>query len=122
MAGRIVISTLNDDTGILATQNGMRGIAKAWVLYNSSSQTVTSSYNVSSVTYNGTGTFTVNFTTAFANNSYATVATTARGDNANGTCMIALGTNTTTSIQIKCVVSSSTLFNDGYNSVVCFSS
>ena len=34
MAGRVVVSTLNDDTGVLATQNGMTGIAKAWANWN----------------------------------------------------------------------------------------
>jgi hypothetical protein len=71
MAGRLTVSTLNNDTGVLATQNGMTGIAKAWVNYNGSTQTILSSFNVSSVTYTGTGNYTVNFTTALPNSNYS---------------------------------------------------
>jgi hypothetical protein len=71
MAGQLTISTLNDDTGVLATQNGMRGIAKAWVNYNGSGAAIRNSFNVSSITVNGAGDYTVNFTTAMANANYA---------------------------------------------------
>jgi hypothetical protein len=70
MAGKIVVSTLNNDTGVLATQNGMTGIAKAWVNFAGASGTVNGSFNVSSVTRNGTGDYTVNFTTAMPNTNY----------------------------------------------------
>ena len=43
MAGTVVLSTLNDSSGVLATQNGMTGIAKAWVNYNGVAQTITGS-------------------------------------------------------------------------------
>ena len=72
MAGRVVVSTLNNDTGVLATQNGMTGIAKAWVNFNGSGgATIRGSFNISSVTYTSTGTYTVNFTTAMPNANYA---------------------------------------------------
>ena len=70
MAGRLVVSTLNDDTGVLATQNGMRGVAKAWVNFTGSTATVNGSFNVSSITRGGTGLYTVNFTTAMPNANY----------------------------------------------------
>ena len=71
--GTINVDTLTASTGVLATQNGMTGIAKAWVYYNALTQTVVNSFNVSSVTYNGTGDQTVNFTTAMANANYVPV-------------------------------------------------
>jgi hypothetical protein len=49
----------------------MTGIAKAWVNYNGSAGTITGSFNVGSVTKNSTGNYTVNFTTAMANATYA---------------------------------------------------
>jgi hypothetical protein len=64
MAGKVVVSTLNNDTGVLATQNGMTGIAKAWANFNGSAATIRNSFNVSSITKNGVGNYTVNFTTA----------------------------------------------------------
>jgi len=78
MAGRLTVSTLNDDTGVLATQNGMTGIAKAWVNWNGTGTVaIRSSFNVSSITDNGTGNYTVNFTTAMPNTNYSTVGTCA---------------------------------------------
>ena len=76
MAGRIVTSTINDDTGVLATQNGLTGIAKAWVNYDSTNQVINASFNVSSVTYQSTGNFTVNFTTAMPNANYCVTTCT----------------------------------------------
>jgi hypothetical protein len=75
MAGALTISTLNDSSGVLATQNGMTGIAKAWVYYNGSTQTVIGSFNVSSVTYVGIGQYTVNYTTAMPNANYSIITT-----------------------------------------------
>jgi hypothetical protein len=72
MAGALTISTLNDDAGVLATQNGMTGIAKAWVNFNGTgTPAIRSSFNVSSITDNGTGDYTVNFTTAMPNANYS---------------------------------------------------
>jgi hypothetical protein len=82
MAGALTISTLNNDTGVLATQNGMTGIAKAWVNFKGTGTVaIRSSFNVSSITDNGTGDYTVNFTTAMPNANYSLVGM-AGNDNA----------------------------------------
>jgi len=75
MAGKLVLSTLNDDTGVLATQNGMTVVAKAWVNFNGapSTPTIRNSFNVGSITKNSTGDYTVNFTTAMPNATYCPV-------------------------------------------------
>lgn len=84
MAGALTISTLNNDTGVLATQNGMTGIAKAWVNFQggngNTAGTINASFNVSSITVNGVADFTINFTTAMPNANY-TVAGTCRYGN-----------------------------------------
>lgn len=80
MAGQLTIDTLKASSGVLATQNGMTGIAKAWVNfdgYTSSTATVRSSFNVSSVTRNSTGLYTINMTTAMPNATYAVSLTAA---------------------------------------------
>jgi hypothetical protein len=65
------ITTLNAPSGVLATQNGMTGIAKAWVNFTgSATPTIVGSFNVSSITYNTTGDYTINFTTAMPNANY----------------------------------------------------
>jgi len=74
MAGTLTISTLNDSSGVLATQNGMTGIAKAWVQFAGSTGTINGSFNVSSITVNTTGDYTVNFTTVMSNINYAVTA------------------------------------------------
>lgn len=75
MAGQLTISTLNDSSGVLATQNGMSGIAKAWVNFNGTGTVaIRGSFNVSSITDNGTGDYTVNFTTAMPDANYSASA------------------------------------------------
>ncbi len=84
MAGRVVVSTLNNDTGVLATQNGMTGIAKSWILYNGIAGTITSSFNVSSVTKNGTGDYTITFTTAMPDANYTYAGSASRTGTSGG--------------------------------------
>lgn len=53
--------------------------AKAWVNFNGTGTVaIRASGNVSSITDNGTGDYTVNFTTAMADTNYAAVATCGR--------------------------------------------
>jgi hypothetical protein len=77
MAGQLTIDTLRASSGVLATQNGMTGIAKAWVQWGGGSTytagAIQGSFNVSSVTVNGTGDYTVNFSTAMTNTAYSAV-------------------------------------------------
>jgi hypothetical protein len=55
----------------------MTGIAKAWVNFNGTGTVaIRDSFNVSSITDNGTGNYTVNFTTAMPNSSYCAVVST----------------------------------------------
>ena len=42
-----------------------QGRAKVWCLYNGANNSVLDSFNTSSVTDNGTGDFTINFSTSF---------------------------------------------------------
>lgn len=73
MAGQLTIDTLKASSGVLATQNGMTGIAKSWANFDGASGTVNTSFNVSSVTRNGVGDYTVNFTTAMATARYSAI-------------------------------------------------
>lgn len=77
-----IVSTA-DGSGILKVQsNGVTTNALAWVNfgYVSSVMTTRSSYNVSSVTRNNTGIYTINFTTSTSDANYCvTGSTTAIG-------------------------------------------
>lgn len=78
MAGTLTISTLSDGTNSTSATNCIQGSAKAWVNWDGntgSGNTIRSSYNVSSVTRNGTGEYTISFTNAFADTNYTPVAT-----------------------------------------------
>jgi hypothetical protein len=51
------------------------GLAKAWVYFNGTGTVaIRGSYNVSSITDNGTGDYTINFTTAMADANYCAAA------------------------------------------------
>ena len=72
------ITTLADSAGANTSTPAAiaNGIAKAWVNFNGTSTVaIRAQYNVSSITDNGTGDYTVNFTTAFADANYSVVGT-----------------------------------------------
>ena len=110
MAGALTISTLNNDTGVLATQNGMTGIAKAWINFNGTTNAIRNSFNVSSITDNGTGDYTINFTTAMPNADYVVVGTCQNSTQALETVVLSgVATPlTTTTARIR------TVFSSGY--------
>uniref|UniRef100_UPI0040476853 hypothetical protein n=1 Tax=Shewanella sp. TaxID=50422 RepID=UPI0040476853 len=67
---------------------------KAWVNFNGTGTVaIRAQYNVSSITDNGTGDYTVNFTTAMADVNYTTVLTCAGNRNATDQMLSNVGTN-----------------------------
>tara|TARA_Y100000401_G_C8233629_1_gene179362 strand:+ start:255 stop:656 length:402 start_codon:yes stop_codon:yes gene_type:complete len=62
-----------------------QGRAKVWCCFNGSLGTlaILDSFNTSSVTDNGTGDFTINFSTSFSNANYAVGSSTAGSSNAD---------------------------------------
>lgn len=78
---RVVSYTKADGTSVITA--GSEGAAKAWVNFNGvGTVAIRDNFNVSSITDNGTGDFTVNFTTAFANTDYVAVYGIRQGENA----------------------------------------
>ena len=75
MAGTLVANTINTDTGLFSTNNAYLGIAKAWFQMGASGGTVVinGSFNISSITRQAQGQYTVNFTTAMPNTTYCAV-------------------------------------------------
>ena len=84
MAGTLTVDALKASTGVLATQNGMTGIAKAWCNWQggegNTAGTINQSFNVSSITVNTSGDYTVNFTTTMANANYVVSGGASRVD------------------------------------------
>ena len=98
MAGQLTIDTLKASSGVLATQNGMTGICKAWVKFQggdgNTAGVVNASFNVSSITVNGTGDYSLNFTTAMPDANYTVSGTSSRSTPSNGP--FGLGVNSAT--------------------------
>jgi hypothetical protein len=96
MAGQLTIDTLRAGSGVLATQNGMTGIAKAWVNFNGTGTVaINNSFNVSYITDNGTGDYTINFTTAMPNANYVITGTATPDTGTGGQGYRWLGTGST---------------------------
>ena len=78
MAGTLTISTLSDGTNSTSATNCIQGSAKAWAKFVANgSITGLTSYNVSSVTYNGAGDYTINFTNSLTDANYSANITSA---------------------------------------------
>jgi hypothetical protein len=58
---------------------GENKVCQAWLNYNGQTNAVNDSHNISSVTDNGTGDFSLNFTTAMANANYSISGTADNG-------------------------------------------
>lgn len=74
MAGTLVASNINDGTSTGNTTDMIKGSARAWVNFNGvGTVAIRASYNVSSITDNGVGDYTVNFSTAMPDANYSFV-------------------------------------------------
>ena len=112
-AGSIVSESVGDAPGYMA---------RAWVNFNGTGTVaIRASGNVSSITDNGTGDYTVNFTTAMPDADYSAVLTgtgnTANTDTRqniviNGSPAGGASIKSTTQLQILCGVTSSAVIND----------
>jgi hypothetical protein len=71
MPGTLVVTTLSDGTNSTSATNAIQGSAKAWSDFAGSTGTINASYNMSSISRSGTGSYTANFTNAFADANYA---------------------------------------------------
>jgi hypothetical protein len=95
-------TTPNINSAQFATVSGTAPIypCRAWVNFNGTSTVaIRGSGNVSSITDNGTGDYTANFTTAMPDANYAVTAST--GAIGGGTGEILVDTYTTTSVKIR---------------------
>jgi len=109
--------SFNSGYGYSAVAYGCR----AWVNFNGSSGAIRASGNVSSVTYNGAGDYTVNFTNAMPDANYSTQVTTEEnlGANANiNAGLYAGGTYSTTAVRISIQLGS---FGGFDRNIVCVS-
>jgi hypothetical protein len=68
----LVAQTISNGTVSTSSANVINGSAKAWVNFNGNpTVSIRASFNVSSITRNQTGDYTVNFTTAMPDTNYS---------------------------------------------------
>jgi hypothetical protein len=84
MAGTITTSVIQNDTSSPPTfrNNSVEigTLCRAWVNFNGTGTVaIRSSFNVSSITDNGSGDYTINFTTAMPDANYATIGSASTG-------------------------------------------
>ena len=98
-----IVSTADASGIILLQSNGTNTNSRAWVNFNggngNTAGVINSSYNVSSITVNGTGDYTINFTTAMGSANYAWSASMYRTNSANNACA-STSAPTTTALRI----------------------
>ena len=127
------VNTLTDTaaTKSVPIEDVVNGTARAWVNFDGTAATspftianggIRATYNVSSVTDNGTGDYTINFTNAFANANYTVTGSAQQtGLNASARGIIFPWTTapSTTSARVATVnTSSGTLFDALYATFV----
>jgi hypothetical protein len=125
MAGTVIVDTINSSVAgtppvFQAGGTQIGTLCRAWVNFNGTGTVaIRASFNVSSITDNGTGSYTVNFTNAMPDANYALVATTdsnlsrvAGYDSANSP--------TTTSCRIAVVVPSVSLQDSTFVTAAIF--
>ena len=97
------VNTLANQGGTQSTaiENAINGSAKAWVNFDGTGTVaIRTSYNVSSITDNGTGLFGINFINAMPDADYVIVGGCNRENNSNspGVCGIRRDTASTTTV------------------------
>jgi len=81
---------------------------RAWVNFNGTGTVaIRASGNVSSITDNGTGNYTANFTTAMPNTNYTSIAAASSdgNDNTNQGALVTATHGSTTACVVRCVAS-----------------
>jgi len=115
--------TLPASAGTVALTSGLPAssqLAKAWVQFQGSNGTINSSYNVSSVTRNGTGDYTVNFTNAFSDANYAFAVSSQWAVSTNNSTIVWNSPTTTTLNIVTGTPSNSARADFTLISAICF--
>ena len=97
MAGTLTISTLSDGTNSTSSTNCIQGSCKAWASWSGATGTIRASYNVSSVTRNSTGYYTINFTNAMVDANYS-IGASGSTNGSQGALSLCTNSNDTTII------------------------
>jgi len=98
------LSTL-DGTATVPVNTVVNGSAKAWVNFNGTGTVaIRASFNVSSITDNGTGDYTANFTTALADANYVVAGSGSADGAGSGGIGFSNESRTTTACRVRIFV------------------
>ncbi len=103
-------STFISDSGAVTDSNLVQGLCKQWVLLQSNGNSVTDSFNNSSVADNGTGDYTLTRTNNMANATFCAIGSSGDNSTTFNVCSD-VGEQTTAVFDIRCV-------NDAANSTI----
>ena len=103
-------STFISDGGAVTDTNLVQGLCKQWVLLQSNGNSVTDSFNNSSVADNGTGDYTLTRTNNMANATFCAIGSSGDNSTTFNVCSD-VGEQTTAVFDIRCV-------NDAANSTI----
>jgi hypothetical protein len=94
----LVAQTISNGTVSTSSENVIRGSARAWCNFNGTGTVaIRNSFNVSSITDNGTGDYTFNLTNALPNANYVVVGSAGGGTGAPNSYFTGPSTSTTMS-------------------------
>jgi hypothetical protein len=111
------VTTVTNPSG---GQPTIDGLAKAWVNFNGTGTVaIRASLNVSSITDNGTGDYTVNFTTAFADANYS-FALNGRYGNGEYGMQYGMQSVTTTAIRVSQIYTNGVYYDAPFYCVEIF--
>jgi hypothetical protein len=112
----LVAQTISNGTVSTSSANVIQGSAKAWVNFTGSNGAVRSSYNVSSVTRNGLGDYTISYTTALSDSNYSYMGMGRRNASANRPIVLSMNNTfyepTTTSVRFQTWVEAAAAVED----------
>lgn len=108
---QIIATTLSNGTVSVPTATVVNGSAKAWVNFNGTGTIAArDSFNVASLTDNGAGDYTVNFTTALADADYAVAHGRSDSTDSRTTTSHILDGQTATTVRLISRVSFSNIY------------
>ena len=99
---RLTTISNQDGSATVPSQTVISGSAKAWVNFNGTGTVaIRRAFNVTSITDNGTGDYTVNFTNAMADSNYCTVCGGAGDATSEGAWNVVTNSPTTTTARVR---------------------
>jgi uncharacterized protein (AIM24 family) len=117
----LVAQTISNGTVSTSSANVIQGSAKAWVNFNGTGTVaIRASYNVSSITDNGTGNYTINFTNAMVDANYAVTVTTSCQTGWIGSTLQNATAPTTSAVRVACFTGAGTFSDEPFINAAIF--